>query len=255
MLTLRNVSAGYNGMDVIYGVSAEFAPGKNYSLLGPNGCGKTTLLRAMAGIIPAKGEILVDGRSIYDMRRREIARKIAVMSQITTLYFPYSVHETVMLGRYQHMRRSLFGQENARDREVVRRCLEKTGLWELRERQIDRLSGGQRQRVFLAQALAQEPDMILLDEPTNHLDVKHQIELIDALQEWTADGKHCVIGVFHDVNLALRLSDEALFMKDGRVCGRGKFGEIATRAFLMDVYGMDVAGFMRESLGKWKTID
>ena len=104
-------------MDVIYGVSAEFVPGKNYCLLGPNGCGKTTLLRAMAGIIPAKGEILVDGRPISGMRRREIAKKIAVMSQITTLYFPYSVYETVLLGRYQHMRRSLFGQVGTRDRE------------------------------------------------------------------------------------------------------------------------------------------
>ncbi len=254
MLTLRNVRAGYNGMDVIYDVSAEFASGKNYCLLGPNGCGKTTLLRAMAGIIPAAGEILIDGKPLSGMRRREIAKKIAVMSQITTLYFPYSVYETVMLGRYQHMRRSLVGQVGVRDRDAVRRCLEKTGLWALREKQIDRLSGGQRQRVFLAQALAQEPDLILLDEPTNHLDVKHQIELIDALHEWTADGKHAVIGVFHDVNLALRLSEEVLFMKDGRVCGRGKFAEVATRAFLADVYGMDVAAFMRESLEKWTSV-
>ncbi len=255
MLTLRGVSAGYNGTDVIYDVSAQFAPGKNYCLLGPNGCGKTTLLRAMAGIIASKGEIAIDGRSLAGMRRRDIAQKIAVMSQITTLYFPYSVYETVMLGRYQHMRRTLFGQVAAHDREVVKRCLEKTGLWDLRDRQIDRLSGGQRQRVFLAQALAQEPEMILLDEPTNHLDVKHQIELIDALHEWTADGKHAVIGVFHDVNLALRLSEEMLFMKDGRIYGSGAFEKIATRAFLADVYGMDVARFMRESLEKWKSIE
>jgi iron complex transport system ATP-binding protein len=254
MLSLRNVCAGYNGMDVIYDVSAQFAPGKNYCLLGPNGCGKTTLLRAMAGIIPAKGEILIGGRPLSGMRRREIAKKIAVMSQITTLYFPYTVYETVMLGRYQHMKRALFGQISARDREAVRRCLEKTGLWDLRDRMIDRLSGGQRQRVFLAQALAQEPDMILLDEPTNHLDIKHQVELIDALHEWTADGAHSVIGVFHDVNLALRLSDEVVFMKDGRVCGSGAFGEVATRAFLRDVYGMDVTQFMRQSLEKWKAL-
>jgi len=254
MLTLKDVSAGYNGMDVIYGVSAEFAPGKNYCLLGPNGCGKTTLLRAMAGIIPAKGEILIDGRPIASMRRREIARKIAVMSQITTLYFPYSVYETVMLGRYQHMRRSIFNQVDAQDREAVKRCLARTGLWELRDRQIDRLSGGQRQRVFLAQALAQEPDLILLDEPTNHLDVKHQIELIDALHEWTGDGVHGVIGVFHDINLALRLSENMLFMKDGVLLGSGTFSGLASRGFLEEVYGMDVAGFMRESLEKWTDV-
>lgn len=254
MLTLKNVSAGYNGTDVIHGITAAFALGKNYCLLGPNGCGKTTLLRAMAGIIPARGEITIDRKPISGMRRREIAKKIAVMSQITTLYFPYTVYETVMLGRYQHMKRALFSQAGSTDRAVVKRCLTQTGLWDLRDRQIDRLSGGQRQRVFLAQALAQEPDMILLDEPTNHLDVKHQIELIDALHEWTADGRHGVIGVFHDVNLALRLSDDVLFMKDGRIHGRGEFDEVVTRAFLMDVYGMDVADYMQTSMEKWKSV-
>jgi iron complex transport system ATP-binding protein len=254
MLTLSHVFAGYNGLAVVHDVSATFETGKNYCLLGPNGCGKTTLLRAMAGMIDAKGEIRIDGKSVCGMRRRDIAAKIAVMSQITTLYFPYSVYETVMLGRYQHMRRTLFGQASERDRAVVRRCLDSTGLWDLRDRQIDRLSGGQRQRVFLAQALAQEPDLILLDEPTNHLDVKHQIDLIDALHEWTAGGTHSVIGVFHDINLALRLSENMLFMKDGVLVGNGTFSELASRAFLREVYDMDVAGFMRESLGKWADV-
>ncbi|MGI6239974.1 MAG: ABC transporter ATP-binding protein [Christensenellales bacterium] len=254
MLTLERVYAGYNGLDVIQDITAAFEPGKNYCLLGPNGCGKTTLLRAMAGIIPARGEITIGGRSLAGMRRREVARNIAVMSQITTLYFPYSVYETVMLGRYQFLRRTLFGQASAEDRAVVRRCLESAGLWEMRDKQIDKLSGGQRQRVFLAQALAQEPNVILLDEPTNHLDVRHQIDLIDALHEWTRGGERSVIGVFHDVNLALHLSEDMLFLKEGRLVGNGKFNAVASRAFLREVYDMDVVDFMRGSLEKWKRV-
>lgn len=254
MLTLRSVCAGYQGRDVVHDVSCRFETGRSYSLLGPNGCGKTTLLRAMAHLIEYSGAVELDGSEVKTMKRREIAKHIAVMSQITTLYFPYTVYDTVMLGRYQHLKRALFGQPSAKDREIVRMRLESAGLWEMREKQLDQLSGGQRQRVFLAQALAQEPDIILLDEPTNHLDVRHQIELIDALHEWTADGRHGVIGVFHDVNLALRLSDDMLFMKEGRLMGCGKFDEIAHGDFLQSVYGMDVARYMRESFAKWQNV-
>ena len=254
MLTLKSVCAGYQGHDVVHDINCCFETGHSYSLLGPNGCGKTTLIRAMANLINYSGEIQLDGVEMNSMKRREIARHMAVMSQITTLYFPYTVYDTVMLGRYQHLKRTLFGQPTQKDREIVRMRLEAGNLWELRDKQLDQLSGGQRQRVFLAQALVQEPEIILLDEPTNHLDVRHQIELIDALHEWTADGRHSVIGVFHDVNLALRLSDEMLFMKNGRLMGAGKFGDIACSGFLKSVYDMDVTRFMQESFEKWKDV-
>ena len=252
MIELKNVCAGYGGKDVVFDVSCRFESGVNRCLLGPNGCGKTTLLRAMSGLIPHSGEILIDGEPVERMPRRKIAAKIAVMSQINTLYFPYTVYDTVMLGRYQHMRRGPFGGAGERDREVVAKCLKTTGLSAMQNRLVSELSGGQLQRVFLAHTLAQEPDTILLDEPTNHLDIKHQIELIDYLKAWTADGTHAVVGVFHDVNLALRLTDQMLFMKDGRLAGSGRFSEIASRAFLEDLFGMDIAAYMLESLAAWQ---
>ena len=255
MIELKGVRAGYGGQDVIFDVSCRFDSGVNWCLLGPNGCGKTTLLRAMSGLIPHAGEVLIDGERIETMPRRRIASKIAVMSQINTIYFPYTVYDTVMLGRYQHMRRGPFGGPSAQDRAAVARCLESTGLSDMQDRLVSELSGGQCQRVFLAHTLAQEPDTILLDEPTNHLDAKHQIELIDYLKTWTADGKHAVVGVFHDVNLALRLTDRVIFMKDGRLRGSGRFDEIASRAFLTELYGMDIAGYMLESLEKWKRVN
>lgn len=253
MLEVSRLSAGYDGTDVLHKVSFSVKPGENLCILGANGCGKTTLLRAVAGLLPYSGEVTLDGRELRRMKRRELAAQIAVLSQTQTIYFSYTVWDTVMLGRYQHMRSGLFAAPTAADREVVEGCLRTTGLLDLRQRQLDTLSGGQLQRVFLARALAQQPRIILLDEPTNHLDLKHQVALVDHLREWSSDGEHTVIGVLHDVNLALRLSDRLLFLRDGRTMGLGSAAELLTAELLQAVYGMDVAGYMRDTLRKWGT--
>lgn len=254
MLKLKNVRAGYNGREVLHGITFDFQSGQNYCILGPNGCGKTTLVRAIAALIPSTGEIELDGRSIRKMKRRDIAAKIAVMSQVTSVYFPFSVYDTVMLGRYQHMSGRVFGQPTREDREMVEQCLRTVRLDQLRDQRIDELSGGQRQRVFLAQALAQNPEIILLDEPTNHLDIRHQVELIDYLHRWSADGRHSVIGVLHDINLALRLTQNTVFMKDGNIVGSGVFDQVADAAFLRSVYEVDIADYMRDSFEKWRNV-
>ena len=254
MLELKNVCAGYGGPDVLKDVSCAFPTGGSWCVLGPNGCGKTTLLRVMAGLIPHRGSVRLDGREIGGMKRRELASRIAVMSQVNAVYFPYSVYDTVMLGRYQHMRGRLFGGPSPEDREAVERCLASTGLTDMRHRMIDELSGGQRQRVFLAQTLAQDPEIILLDEPTNHLDIRHQVELVDYLHAWCASGNHTVVGVLHDVNLALRLSRDVLFLRDGRIVRAGDFGRVADAAFLRELYGMDIADYMRQSLSRWDSL-
>ena len=254
MLQLSGVSAGYQGKDVLFDISASFEPGVNYCLLGPNGCGKTTLLRAIARLIDYRGSISWNGTDLKKMSRREIAGHIAVMCQNSGSSFSYSVYDAVMLGRYARMKRTLFSGPGEKDREAVRNCLERTNLWELRKRPIDQLSGGQRQRVFLAQALAQDPDVILLDEPANHLDMRHQIDLVDSLHAWTADGSHSVIGVFHDIDLALRFSENMLFLKDGKLLAQGPFAQAANRQFLQNVVEMDVVGYMQASRRKWDEV-
>ena len=254
LLNLKNVSAGYNGEDVLHNISFGFEQGKNYCILGPNGCGKTTLIRAIAGLIDSTGEIEIEGTSIRKMKRRDIASQIAVMSQVTNVYFPYTVYDTVMLGRYQHMSGRLFSRPSPEDREMVEQCLCSVRLENLRDRKIDELSGGQRQRVFLAQALAQNPRLILLDEPTNHLDIRHQVELLDYLRKWSADGEHAVIGVFHDINLALRLTENVVFMKEGHIVGSGMFDQVADANFLNDVYETNITAYMMDSLEKWRRI-
>jgi len=184
MLTLNNVSAGYGGADVIRNISLQVHSRENLAIIGPNGCGKTTLLRTVANLLPFSGDIEIAGKSVRRMKHREISSKIAMLSQMTNIHFSYSVFDTVMMGRYLHIRDKLFGLPSENDKAYVMRCLEAVDLVKDKDRDITRLSGGQIQRVFLARTLAQEPEIILLDEPTNHLDFKYQVELIRHLQEW-----------------------------------------------------------------------
>ena len=253
MLELKNVSAGYDGVDVLKDISITLKDGENLCILGPNGCGKTTLIKAIAGLIPIKGEIFIDGKDIGKMKRREIASKIAVMSQLSSIFFSYTVYETVLLGRYLHMKGIFKGPTNY-DKSCVEKSLKAVGLFNLKDKQINTLSGGQLQRVFLARTLAQEPSIILLDEPTNHLDLKYQAELIDYLKEWSKEDGHSIIGVLHDINLAMRLGDNFLVLEEGKIMSCGSANKAVTNNILNRVFGMDVVGFMLDSLKRWESI-
>ena len=254
MLNLYNVSVGYGEGDVVKNISLDLKPGQKLSVIGPNGCGKTTLLKAIANILPFKGDILFDGKSVRKMKSREIAVKIAMLSQMSGMYFSYSVFETVMMGRYLHIKDKLLGLPSESDRQQVMQCLKMVGLEDEKDKEITKLSGGQLQRVFLARTLAQDPDIILLDEPTNHLDLKHQIELIEYLKLWVSDGRRAVIGVLHDINLAMRLADNLLIMKDGSIQAYGRTSEIISDGILEETYEINVAQHMRESLKIWENI-
>lgn len=252
MITLKNVSAGYNGIDVISGISFSVQDGDNLCIVGPNGCGKTTLIKAISGLIKSKGLISIDGKDTSKMNQTEIGKNIAVMSQISSVYFSYTVYETVLLGRYIHMKGSAFKNPSIYDKEYAEKCLKAVGLSNYKDRQINTLSGGQLQRVYLARTLAQEPRVILLDEPTNHLDLKHQAGLIDFLKEWSSKNNHSVIGVLHDINLAMRLADNVLVLKDGNTYAYGKANDVISSDLLNRVYDMDVVGFMLDSLKRWE---
>lgn len=253
MLEIKNLWAGYNGIDVVKDVSFKVSSGKNLCILGPNGCGKTTLLKAIAGIIPHRGQVLIDKTDSNKMKRKDIAKEIAVLSQISSVYFSYTVYETVMLGRYLYMKNSLFGESSQEDKDQVEKSLRAVGLWRLKDKQIDTLSGGQLQRVFLARVLAQDPSIILLDEPTNHLDLRYQKELIDYLKDWSKEDGHSVIGVFHDINLAMDLADEILVMEKGKIAGLGDPKSIMKKDLFNRVYEMDIVGYMVDSLKQWES--
>lgn len=255
MLEIKKLSAGYDGLDVIHDIDLKLQKGESLAMIGPNSCGKTTLLRAIAGVIEYTGDITLDSHSLKTMKRKEIATHIAMMSQISKVSFPYTVYETVMMGRYRFLRKNLFGNPGAEDIAVVEKTMQQTNLMEIKDKLIDHLSGGQLQRVFLAHTLVQEPRIILLDEPTNHMDMRYQLEIVRYLKEWAKEDSHAVIGVFHDINLAMHLTDHLLFMKEGRIKGMGKAQELITTDFLKDIYEVDIVGYMHQSYARWKTFE
>ena len=251
MLEIKNLASGYGMGEVISEISLSIKAGEKLAIIGPNGCGKTTLLRAIAGILPYSGEILLHKRPLREMKQREAAASIAMLSQISGLYFSYSVYDTVMMGRYAHIKDRFLGMPAKRDHQQVRHSLESVGLWDERRREITELSGGQLQRVFLARTLAQEPEILLLDEPTNHLDLKYQAELVEHLAK---SQSYAVVGVFHDINLALQLRGKLMLMKNGKIRALGEAEEIISGGLLEEVYEMDVRRYMRRSLQIWEEL-
>lgn len=251
MLKVEHLSCGYGKTEVIHDLSFQVKAGERLCILGPNGCGKTTLLRALAGVILWQGHVEADGDALCELSSKQRAKKIALMSQFSRTAFDYTVYEAVMLGRYAHRREGLFLAETAADRDAVEEALRRVGVWELREQSMTKLSGGQLQRVFLARAFAQNPRIILLDEPANHLDLRCQALLLENLRDWTADGKRCVVGVFHDISLALAFADTALLLEEGRKLACGPVEELDEKQ-LDRLYGMDVRGYMKKMYGRWE---
>lgn len=251
MLRVKNLSCGYDRLEVLKNITFTVGSNENLCILGPNGCGKTTLLRAVAGLIPSSGEIYIGDMDVKKSTRKKVSRKIALMNQITSVYFSYTVYEAVMLGRYSLMKDSLFKTESKNDREFVLVCLEKTGIIDLKDRFITELSGGQLQRVFLARVFAQDPEIVLLDEPTNHLDLKYQIELVEYLKAWSKSNNRCVIGVLHDINLALSFADRILLMDNGRISSDEDVSSFDLD-LISQIYRTDVRSYMLDSLKKWE---
>ena len=254
MLTVEHLQVSYGNTPVLKDISFSLKPSQTLCILGPNGCGKTTLLHALCALLPYKGTITYKNRSIATMKQKELARAFALMDQSNTSYFSYSVWDTVMMGRYQFMKKGLFLTTSKKDERVVEEYLLLTQLLDKKDTPIHALSGGQLQRVFLARTLAQDPEIILLDEPTNHLDLKFQVELLSYLKKWSEQKNRSVIGVFHDINLARSFSQQFLFLKEGKQMGFGNFDEFVTGDFLEQVYDMNVVSYMKESYEKWTTV-
>ncbi|MCL2276619.1 MAG: ABC transporter ATP-binding protein [Treponema sp.] len=250
MIKTEKLFSGYNGADVIFDIDFNVEKGESFCVLGPNGCGKSTLLKSLARIIDYRGGIFIDDIDISKLPRRKLAKKISLLNQSSLVYFPYTVYDTVSMGRYAHSD-SMFGTQCSDDKEIVKEVLIKLDLWENKDRLIDELSGGTLQRVFLARTLAQASDVILLDEPANHLDIKHQIELLEFLRTWTKEKNKILVNVFHDLNLARRFSDSALILIDGKIAAKGDISDVLNSGVLNDAYGIDIKKFMKESYENW----
>ena len=250
MLEAKNLFSGYNRIDVIKDISLSARRGEILAVIGPNGCGKTTLLKTLARLLPYRGSIALEGREISGLSRKSLSQKAALLTQTTGIYFPYTVYDTAALGRYPHS--SFLKSLSPEDKEIINQVLVKLELWGIKDKLITELSGGQLQRVFLARTLVQNPELILLDEPTNHLDLKHQIELLEYLSFWAKDNQRSVIAVLHDLNLARRFADIAVLICNGLLVSSGECDSVLSGDLLKETYGLDIKTFMLESLKKWQ---
>ena len=238
-MKVNDLSAGYNGCDVLRGVILELAESDFVGIIGPNGCGKTTLLRTMSRVlVPSKGSVELDGRNIYSMHSREFARSVAVVPQDTWVTFDFTVLEVALMGRSPRLGR--FAVEGNADVEIAMNALERTGTAELRNRQIGALSGGERQRVMLARALVQEPEILLLDEPTSHLDISFAFEIMDLVKSLNRECGLTVLAVLHDLNLASHYCDRLILMGGGNIQAAGTPQEVITSDNIHRVYGAEV---------------
>lgn len=250
ILSVNNMFCGYDNMDVIKGITFNLEQGDNLCIVGPNGCGKTTLLKALAHLIPYRGNVKLNEVEMSQIKRKFLAKDIAFMTQINSIYFPYTVYETVSLGRYAHAK-GMFSGLTAYDKDIINDSLEKVGLINLRNSKINELSGGQLQRVFIAKVFAQDPKIILLDEPTNHLDFKYQIELLEYILEWTKQNNKAMAGVFHDLNLVQMFGNKVLLLSNGKIKDYGAPGEVLSNGTLEEVYNIDIRSWMTKVLTKW----
>lgn len=251
MIALKNVSVHYRDKLAVKNIRLHLSE-STHCIIGPNGSGKTSLLKAIANLIDFDGEIAINGANVKMLDRKELSKMVSMLQQNAHGNYDFTVFDTVMLGRYAHQKNKLFSNNSMNDKNQVEKCLETLGLMEIKNKLITELSGGQLQRVFLARVLAQEPQVILLDEPTNHLDLKYQIELIEYLKKWADGDGRQVIGVFHDLNLAKAFSNNFVLMKDGEVVRVGSVGSEISREILESTYGIDVVEFMQKSYKNWE---
>jgi iron complex transport system ATP-binding protein len=250
MLEIKNLSSGYDDKEIIKDINFSVKKGETLCIVGPNGCGKSTLLKSIANIIDYRGSIKIDKVEVSKLNRKELAKKISIMNQISEIYFPYSVKDTVSLGRYCYSK-GIFSSLSKEDIKKIDESIKMVGLLDYKDNLIDELSGGQLQRVFLARTFAQDSDIILLDEPTNHLDLKHQIEILKYVTKWAKENEKIVIGVIHDLNLVQNFADKVLILNEGKIVEYGN-KDILLSDKLKEVYDLDIKKFMIDTLKKWK---
>ncbi len=236
-LQARDLTIGYDRRVISESLSVDVPDGAFTVIVGPNACGKSTLLRALSRLLtPTAGTVLLDGKAITSYPAKEVARRLGLLPQSSIAPDGIRVGDLVARGRYPHQK--LIRQWSAADEAAVVEAMAATGVTELSSRLVDELSGGQRQRVWVAMVLAQQTPLVLLDEPTTFLDIAHQIDLLDLCARLNREQGHTMVAVLHDLNHACRYADHLSVMKDGRIVTEGVPSDVVTADLVENVFGL-----------------
>ncbi|WP_257624054.1 ABC transporter ATP-binding protein, partial [Streptomyces griseus] len=235
-LRADDITIGYDRRTISRNLSVEIPDGSFTVIVGPNACGKSTLLRGLSKLLrPSTGQVVLDGRAITSYKSKEVARRLGLLPQTSLAPDGITVADLIARGRHPHQK--LIKQWSREDEEAVLRAMEETSVTALSARPVDELSGGQRQRVWVAMVLAQETPLLLLDEPTTFLDIAHQIELLELFQRLNREGR-TLVAVLHDLNQAARYGTHVIAMKDGAVVAEGPPAGLITEELVEDVFAL-----------------
>ncbi|MEU3602936.1 ABC transporter ATP-binding protein [Streptomyces sp. NPDC006798] len=236
-LTAESVTLGYDRRVIAEDLTVAIPDHSFTVIVGPNACGKSTLLRALSRMLkPTEGRVLLDGQTIHSLPAKKVARILGLLPQTSVAPDGITVADLVARGRYPHQ--GLLRQWSPEDERIVRESMASTGVGDLAERYVDELSGGQRQRVWIAMALAQQTPLLLLDEPTTFLDIQHQLEVLDLCAELHETQGRTLVAVLHDLNQAARYATHLVALRDGRVVAEGAPSEVVTEELVEEVFGV-----------------
>lgn len=234
----KDLNISYGNLDIVKDLNLEIPKGKITTIIGANGCGKSTILKTLARIIkPKSGLIYINDKELNSQDSKELAKAMAVLPQSPQAPNGLTVEELISYGRFPHQKG--FGKLKDEDKDIINWALEKTRISEFRDRPIEALSGGQRQRAWIAMALAQETDILLLDEPTTYLDLAHQLEVLKLLEELNKKEGRTIVMVIHELNNAARFADHMIGVKKGKIVCQGTAHEVMTKENLREIFNID----------------
>lgn len=237
-ITTKNLNISYGSLDIVKDLDLEIPKGKITTIIGANGCGKSTILKTIARIIePKSGDIFINGKNVKEQKPNELAKVMAVLPQAPTAPSGLTVEELIAYGRFPYQKG--FGKLKKEDNDIITWALKATGIEEFRERTMDALSGGQRQRAWIAMALAQQTDILVLDEPTTYLDLAHQLEVLKVLEELNKSQGTTIVMVIHELNNAARFADHMIGVKKGKIACQGTADEVMTKENLKELFNID----------------
>lgn len=237
MMRVKNVSFAYGKNQILKDISLEIPSGRITTILGANGCGKSTLFSLMTkNLVPSRGQIFLQRKNIGGMSLGAFAKRVSIVHQYNTAAEDMTVERLTAMGRTPHQK--AFGGSSREDERLIEWALSVTNLTEFREREIGKLSGGQRQRVFISMALAQNTKLLFLDEPTTYLDIRYQLEILELVKKLNREYGITIVMVLHEINQAIHFSDQVIGLKDGRVAVEGDPREVITTETLEELYGV-----------------